>query len=551
MLALYHQSRSIQFFRLCNVSIVNRIYCRNITDTRSSKNNNNNNNNSTQITKEDRKALKHTLKLVEDGNINEAKKITKSVSKSPVFGDCAEAIIDYYVKGDAIVPACETLIRFRKANNKSLRTTTFDKLLRYCGWRGDVETGIRVLESHPHSNRAYPVNIFLKSIADYYGPGSSIYSIYKRFKSMNVFDFDIITYNTILGGLKHTHYETKRLAASLIVDFVSLQLKPDLITYTCMISISVGQKNLKEARALLTKMEQEEIMPDVNCFNILLKGYVANMDVPSSIETLKDMKRHQITPNNTTTKYLLKLYAGSGNFIKLHELLENPSTVLDSAAFLFVFVGLTKLPSNEVDLDYYLNLMKKKDISLSHEHTPPLIRIFCAQGRLNEGIKLVWDTLENDELPNAANYTPIILSLIKEGKVTSAIELTESLLSRGIRPTDRLFLGIIKALLFVKTELSLAWLERMRKFSIPRSREFYYRLISYALRQISMDVALIMVQQMQVDNFEVDFGFFKMFVLHHEKITGCSLSEARRYILDIPIFQSFEKIQEIEIVDRL
>ncbi|KAL1190493.1 Pentatricopeptide repeat-containing protein [Cardamine amara subsp. amara] len=96
--------------------------------------------------------------------------------------------------------------------------------------------------------------------------------------------------------------------------FCSLNLKgvkPNVVTYTIMISGLCSKRLLQEADALFRKMKEDGPLPDSRTYNTLIKAFLRDGDKATSAELIKELRSCGFTGDASTISLVFNmLYDG-------------------------------------------------------------------------------------------------------------------------------------------------------------------------------------------------------------------------------------------------
>ncbi|CAF2050912.1 BnaA09g46030D [Brassica napus] len=136
---------------------------------------------------------------------------------------------------------------------------------------------------------------------------------------------DTVTYSTLIQGFCQTG--KPKVAKELFQEMVSIGVppsvvdgawdlfcslpskgvKPNVKTFTVMISGLCKKGSLPEANILLRKMEEDGIVPNVCTYNTLIRAHLSGGDISNSVELIEEMKRCGFSADASTIKMVMDM----------------------------------------------------------------------------------------------------------------------------------------------------------------------------------------------------------------------------------------------------
>jgi len=104
---------------------------------------------------------------------------------------------------------------------------------------------------------------------------------------------------------------------------ISINLKPNAVTYTVLIKGQCQEGLILEAMKTLNQMKNEEILPNIRTFNTILRGCWRNGKIAEAREIMDFMKDLGIKPDITSNEYFIRTLCEFGKVNEAWGLLES------------------------------------------------------------------------------------------------------------------------------------------------------------------------------------------------------------------------------------
>ncbi|XP_042495849.1 pentatricopeptide repeat-containing protein At2g17670 [Macadamia integrifolia] len=223
---------------------------------------------------------------------------------------------------------------------------------------------------------------------------------------------DSFTYNFFIRHLSKTRVLSS--VYSLIEDLQnSVNLKPDLVTYTILIDSVCRSKNLREATRLLGVLRESGFKPDCFLYNTIMKGYCILDSGSEVIGVYKKMMEDGVEPDLVTYNTLIYGLSKAGR-------------VNESRKFLRVMAEMGHFP----DAITYTSLMNG----------------MCRKGDALGALELLEEMEQKGCSPNSCTYNTLLHGLGKSRFLDKGVELYEMMKSSGMKLETASYATFVRAL---------------------------------------------------------------------------------------------------------
>ncbi|XP_043712055.1 pentatricopeptide repeat-containing protein At2g17670 [Telopea speciosissima] len=223
---------------------------------------------------------------------------------------------------------------------------------------------------------------------------------------------DSFTYNFFIRHLSKTRVLSS--VYSLIEDLQNtVNLKPDLVTYTILIDSVCRSKNLREATRLLGVLRESGFKPDCFLYNTIMKGYCMLDSGNEVIGVYKKMMEDGVEPDLVTYNTLIYGLSKAGR-------------VSESRKFLRVMAEMGHFP----DAVTYTSLMNG----------------MCRKGDALGALELLEEMEQKGCSPNSCTYNTLLHGLGKSRFLDKAVELYEMMKSSGMKLETASYATFVRAL---------------------------------------------------------------------------------------------------------
>jgi pentatricopeptide repeat domain-containing protein 1 len=141
----------------------------------------------------------------------------------------------------------------------------------------------------------------IKILSLYYT--KSAYYYFEQMASIYAAELTLKNFNLIISGFVERRFEM--YALNVYNKMVSLNIKPDLITYVMLITSLCRRKNSTKVQWLLSKMEEAKIAPDEHIYTSIISMYSRLKMLPEAVSTFNELIKKGIVPKIHTYCALL------------------------------------------------------------------------------------------------------------------------------------------------------------------------------------------------------------------------------------------------------
>ncbi|KAF9978734.1 hypothetical protein BGZ73_000744 [Actinomortierella ambigua] len=250
--------------------------------------------------------------------------------------------------------------------------------------------------------------------------------------------------NIILKGLAKSGrmQEAQKLYEQMRSGEVSV--RPNVATYSTMMSRYIQQGKIDEANAILDDMFSDKVNPNIWIFNSIIKGYVLKKDYEGARKVMSTMRTYNLAPDVATYSVLVDGYANDHNeeaVAQLHkEMVRNgvEPNIRTITSMLKVFAkakggddGKESLFPERVDK----LLAKIPPEELNSWTVSVLMNVYGKRQDLNEAMRLYRLQQKQRRPINDVIINSLLDAHVRAGQLTQANQLFhEHFTARGIRP---------------------------------------------------------------------------------------------------------------------
>lgn len=318
---------------------------------------------------------------------------------------------------------------------------------------------------------------------------------------------DEITFNTLIK--LYSKCNQRELLRGVPELMVENRVMPDLATVNSLVAAYVDLGNLREAEALLRRLQSDEkswwgahLKPDVRTFTTMMKGYVQKgrrsdamrtllamqvakdprstpnevtyttaisscirlglMDEASAV--LQEMAKQNIPANVVTYNVLLKGYCGSRQLQKAQTVVTDMTEVgiaLDVVSYNTLINGCIEVDDNTAALDWFRK-MREAGISPSAVSYTTLMKAFGRNGQPKQ-VHLVFEEMQSDPSmkTDAIAWNVLLDSYCRNGRAADAKRMFLKMKEDRVRPTAYTYATLVKgyAAAGMAGEVLLLWRE--------------------------------------------------------------------------------------------
>ncbi|KAJ3706457.1 hypothetical protein LUZ61_010162 [Rhynchospora tenuis] len=347
---------------------------------------------------------------------------------------------------------------------------SYDAMLDILGRSRRFEEIWRVLKEMHHKDPDFitprTVAIVLKRIAK----GGSVRQIVESFKKLKklCINFDVLCFNALLRtlcqeksmsdarnvyhSLKHdfrpnantfnillSGWKSIEEAELLFQEMRDFEIKPNLVSYNCLIDVYCKNHQLDKARKVFEEMREQEINPDVRSYTSLIGGFGSIGEPDEARAVLKEMREFGCNPDVAAYNAAIR------NFC-IAKRLRDAFGLMDEISQVGLMPNVTTF-NLFFRCFYYVNDMrnasslykKMRDVHSCLPNTQScefLIRLCRKHGDLGFGLEL-WEDMVLNCFGSLTLVSDVLIDwLCDEGRLDEAEKCLFQLLEKGQQPSN-------------------------------------------------------------------------------------------------------------------
>ncbi|KAG0496688.1 hypothetical protein HPP92_001379 [Vanilla planifolia] len=225
-------------------------------------------------------------------------------------------------------------------------------------------------------------------------------------------------------------------------------LRPDVVTYTTLISGFCKDGSIKQMETLLDEMESIGLDMDVVAYSVLIHGYCRTGHFDKAFQTCQVIHSKRIIPNSFIHGAFLSSLCKNGMVSEANEYLDR-LTRCNLSVNVTLYNRVIDGYVQEGNIDGAVGLYKqmfKRGIMPTTVTCNSLLLGFCKTGQLF----VARDFLRNIEIygvtPTVVTYTTLMDAFSESGDVDAMLELLGEMIGKDITPNVITFSVVIKGL---------------------------------------------------------------------------------------------------------
>eukprot|EP00747_Dinoflagellata_sp_TGD_P161555 gnl/TRDRNA2_/TRDRNA2_178124_c0_seq1.p1 gnl/TRDRNA2_/TRDRNA2_178124_c0~~gnl/TRDRNA2_/TRDRNA2_178124_c0_seq1.p1 ORF type:complete len:689 (+),score=147.56 gnl/TRDRNA2_/TRDRNA2_178124_c0_seq1:108-2174(+) len=223
------------------------------------------------------------------------------------------------------------------------------------------------------------------------------------------------------------------------------------VIYSTLLKGFVYSKEIEKAFAVYEEMRQQGVQCNLITYNTLLDGCAKNFAMGRVPALLEDMRQMEAEPDLITYSTLIKGYCLEGNMDQAFRMLEDMKSTgelrPDEIMYNSVLDGCAKQQRVEEALSV-LEEMQEAGITPSNYTLSILVKVLGRTKRLSQSFKIVDDLSSRHGLrPNVQVYTCLIQSCFMNRKLERALEVHDTMITKGCMPDERFYVALVRGCL--------------------------------------------------------------------------------------------------------
>ncbi|CAA6661261.1 unnamed protein product [Spirodela intermedia] len=265
---------------------------------------------------------------------------------------------------------------------------------------------------------------------------------------------DLQTFNILLSGWKSSEE-----AESFLEEMKEMGVKPDLVSYNCLVDVHCKNREMEKAFSTVEKMREEEIYPDVftytsligaknilkemkesgshpdvAAYNAAIRNYCIAKRLRDAFSLLDEMEEKGLSPNPTSYNLFFRSFYWSNDLNsswRLYERMRSRGCLANTQSCMF----LVRLCQRQEKVGMALELwndMIQKGFGSYILVSDVLFDFLCDMGMLTEAEKCFLQMVEKGQKPSIASFKRIKVLMELANQHESLNNLTQNWLSLGI-----------------------------------------------------------------------------------------------------------------------
>ncbi|XP_020243596.1 putative pentatricopeptide repeat-containing protein At1g02420, partial [Asparagus officinalis] len=279
-------------------------------------------------------------------------------------------------------------------------------------------------------------NALLRALCQEKGMGdarSAYHSLKREFKP------NIATFNILLSGWKGVED-----AEGFFGEMLELRVKPDLVTYNCLIDVYCKNREIEKARGVFDRMRGEEIwpdlisytsligglgligqpdkardvlsemrevgcLPDVAAYNAAIRNYCIAKRLRDAFKLMEEMGLRGLSPNATSYNLFFRVYYWANDFRSawwLYKRMMADGCLPNVQSCMFI----VRLARRNERVDMGLELwgdMVEKGFGALRLVSDVLFDLLCDLGKLDEAEKCFMEMVDKGQKPSNVSFKRI------------------------------------------------------------------------------------------------------------------------------------------------
>lgn len=247
---------------------------------------------------------------------------------------------------------------------------------------------------------------------------------------------NIQTFNILLSGWKSSEE-----AESFFDEMLGLGVKPDLVSYNCLVDVYCKSREVEKAFKIVEKMRQEEMYPDVFTYTSIIGGLGLIGQPDKARDILKEMKEHGCYPDAAAYNAAIRNFCIAKRLVDAYSLMDqmvakglgpNPTTY---NLFFRCFYWSNDLGSTWI---LYRRMMDTGCLP-NTQSCMFLVRLFRRQEKVEMALDL-WSNMVKKGFGSYTLVSDVLFDLLCDlGKLDEAEKCFLQMVEKGQKPSNVAF----------------------------------------------------------------------------------------------------------------
>mmetsp|Transcript_12858 Transcript_12858/g.23021 ORF Transcript_12858/g.23021 Transcript_12858/m.23021 type:complete len:1016 (-) Transcript_12858:59-3106(-) len=189
-------------------------------------------------------------------------------------------------------------------------------------------------------------------------------------------------------------------------------LTPDIASYNCVLDVCVQSGDMRRAKELVHEM-REMGLTDIITFNTLLKGHCATHDLKGAKELLGEIELAGLKPNDASYNCLINIAASSGDFneaFQIVDLMQSHGVKADHYTLSILMKAMKKVKNQKAVVPKVLDLLDRTQLDVcADEILFNAVLDTCIRHRETSRLENILNSYTNSRLrPSVHTYGSLI-----------------------------------------------------------------------------------------------------------------------------------------------
>uniref|UniRef100_A0A5B7BGD0 Pentatricopeptide repeat-containing protein n=1 Tax=Davidia involucrata TaxID=16924 RepID=A0A5B7BGD0_DAVIN len=279
------------------------------------------------------------------------------------------------------------------------------------------------------------------------------------------FQPNLQTFNILLSGWKSSEE-----AEGFFEEMMQMGIKPDLVSYNCLIDVHCKGREIDKAYRVVDKMREEDISPDVISYTSIIGGLGLVGQPDKARDVLKEMKEYGCYPDAAAYNAVIRNFCIAKRLGDAYQLMdEMVSKGLNPNATTYNVFFRSFYWSNDLRSSWNLyQRMKETGCLPNTQSCMFLIRLFRRQEKVEMALEL-WSDMVEKGFGSYILVSDVLFDLLCDmGKLGEAEKCLLQMIEKGYKPSNVSFRRIKVLMELAKEHDALRNLsEKMAAFGSP------------------------------------------------------------------------------------
>ncbi|CAN0829434.1 Pentatricopeptide repeat-containing protein At3g61360 [Linum grandiflorum] len=244
---------------------------------------------------------------------------------------------------------------------------------------------------------------------------------------------DSKTMNILLSGFKESGGDYIAAMELFYHEMMKRGFKPTGSTYTVRIDAYCKKGLLGDALRIFEEMQKAGWSPTVQTFTTLIHGAGIARNVVKARELFDEIRCPDVAAYNALISAYVKCREVDRAVSLMDEMHE-----LDNMTYHTLFVGSMNSSGIESVCELYDKMVAKGFVPKARTSVM-LMKFFCANGRVDFGVRLWGYLMSNGHCPHGHALDLLVTALCSRGRLREALDCAVQFISRGMRLSESIY----------------------------------------------------------------------------------------------------------------